>query len=445
MPFQSEKQRKYLWANEPAIAREWTDKYGSRVKKQEGGVSATWFPAFNNKSINIDPYIYPEAHGKKYETRHQWAKNTPQYHRDITENYFDELSKNWSQIPYIGKPAAAAIELAAPVGTGVMSLPYDTYSAFKKFGENPEKYADPGKWSKINAYFPDLADTNVAGILSALDREDMFSALGNRFVGAARPLANRIQSGWDAIKNEFGGSAEAADLSGMIPKNLEKTIEEGMQSYKKSNEISPALRKAIEEGTSYNEWDRIPNEKYHGLPIQRISLNQDEDDPYALTERLMRRGDFRPSSSYPSYNAWQMRAAQAPGLKRNIGRVMDFLRGPGTRLTPAQQRANQNYMTQHRITRNPQTGRMQGGLFAGQNAPGTSYFGSKTFQEMANKNIQKWGKTAPQAKVDAWKAVVTGGRDPSQGSSYTGHGKSGMGRDKSQLMAQGGLASLWQR
>ena len=38
MPFQSEKQRKYLWANEPAIAREWTDKYGSRVEKQRGGV-----------------------------------------------------------------------------------------------------------------------------------------------------------------------------------------------------------------------------------------------------------------------------------------------------------------------------------------------------------------------------------------------------------------------
>ena len=37
MPFQSEKQRKYLWANEPKIAREWTDKYGSRVKKSLGG------------------------------------------------------------------------------------------------------------------------------------------------------------------------------------------------------------------------------------------------------------------------------------------------------------------------------------------------------------------------------------------------------------------------
>ena len=31
MPFKSEKQRKYLWANEPEIARDWTDTYGSRI------------------------------------------------------------------------------------------------------------------------------------------------------------------------------------------------------------------------------------------------------------------------------------------------------------------------------------------------------------------------------------------------------------------------------
>ena len=37
MPFQSEKQRRYLWANEPEIARDWTDTYGSRVRKFDGG------------------------------------------------------------------------------------------------------------------------------------------------------------------------------------------------------------------------------------------------------------------------------------------------------------------------------------------------------------------------------------------------------------------------
>mgnify|MGYP003138172196 CR=1 FL=1 len=208
MPFQSEKQRRYLWANEPEIARDWSKKYGSRVRKVNGGMMD-----------KIMPYVYPEAHGEKYSTRGQWAKNTPQYHRDITENYFDELSQNWSQLPYVGKPAAAAIELFAPAATGVMSLPYDTYSAFKKFYDNPQKYEDAGKWSKVNDIFPGLADTNVAGILSALDREDMFSAAGNRFVGAARPLAKRMQKGWDAIKNEFSGSAQAGEPEKIIGKN----------------------------------------------------------------------------------------------------------------------------------------------------------------------------------------------------------------------------------
>ena len=39
MPFKSEKQRRYLWANEPEIARDWTDTYGSRIKKKNGGIT----------------------------------------------------------------------------------------------------------------------------------------------------------------------------------------------------------------------------------------------------------------------------------------------------------------------------------------------------------------------------------------------------------------------
>ena len=39
MPFKSEEQRRYLWANEPEIARDWTDTYGSRIQKNGGGIS----------------------------------------------------------------------------------------------------------------------------------------------------------------------------------------------------------------------------------------------------------------------------------------------------------------------------------------------------------------------------------------------------------------------
>ena len=38
MPFRSEKQRRYLWANEPEIARRWTKEHGSRIQKDDGGI-----------------------------------------------------------------------------------------------------------------------------------------------------------------------------------------------------------------------------------------------------------------------------------------------------------------------------------------------------------------------------------------------------------------------
>jgi len=39
MPFKSEKQRRYLFANEPEIARDWTETYGSKIQKADGGIS----------------------------------------------------------------------------------------------------------------------------------------------------------------------------------------------------------------------------------------------------------------------------------------------------------------------------------------------------------------------------------------------------------------------
>ena len=33
MPFKSVKQRKYMWAKKPALAKKWTKKYGSKIKK----------------------------------------------------------------------------------------------------------------------------------------------------------------------------------------------------------------------------------------------------------------------------------------------------------------------------------------------------------------------------------------------------------------------------
>ena len=48
MPFKSEAQRKYLWANEPDIARDWADTYGSRIQKENGGIMRLGFQDGND-------------------------------------------------------------------------------------------------------------------------------------------------------------------------------------------------------------------------------------------------------------------------------------------------------------------------------------------------------------------------------------------------------------
>jgi hypothetical protein len=36
MPFRSHKQRRWMWANKPSMAKKWTKKYGSKPKPKSG-------------------------------------------------------------------------------------------------------------------------------------------------------------------------------------------------------------------------------------------------------------------------------------------------------------------------------------------------------------------------------------------------------------------------
>jgi len=53
MPFKSEDQRRYLWANEPEIARDWTDTYGSRIQNNTGGITRLGYA--NGPNYQVDP------------------------------------------------------------------------------------------------------------------------------------------------------------------------------------------------------------------------------------------------------------------------------------------------------------------------------------------------------------------------------------------------------
>ena len=72
MPFKSEAQRRYLWANEPEIARDWADTYGSRIQKENGGIMRLGFQNGNDVEDEDDPWLFEQA--KK---GWDWTKQLP--------------------------------------------------------------------------------------------------------------------------------------------------------------------------------------------------------------------------------------------------------------------------------------------------------------------------------------------------------------------------------
>ena len=113
--------------------------------------------------------------------------------------------------------------------------------------------------------------------------------------------------------------------------------------------------------------------------------------------------------------------------------------------------ATQQFMNKYNIGRNLQTGRMMGGPFAGQNLPGTSMFGSKTPQEMAQKWVSNYGDMEYKTKKQQQKQIQmqeiageNGGTGSSGGGAQAAGDLAGDSAYNSPFN-RGGLAALWQR
>jgi len=153
------------------------------------------------------------------------------------------------------------------------------------------------------------------------------------------------------------------------------------------------------------------------------------------------------------------------------GMALGAFQGP--QLTPQQQAMNNQFLQDYNVGVGTQQNpfQMTSGPFQGMNAPGTSAMGSPTSQAMAQKWMNKYGKMDYQtekqmAKQKEIRDIAVGNRNlpPSErqgpgdqgqhttqgraagtGTTRTGHGKSGMGRDPDRFAAEGGLISLWPR
>ena len=170
MPFQSEKQRKYLWANEPEIARDWTDKYGSRVKKDNGGIMDAW---------------------RKHATATNTMKvmNQPDYHQKAGYNFMQNFPNT---------PQWLANNLATGYQYGS-----EGYKALKGGTDFSDAMARAKEESRLNKL-------GIQGLGFDMGEYENFMQNYN----TANDISSLPRSSgiWNAIKNEFGGSAEAAGI-----------------------------------------------------------------------------------------------------------------------------------------------------------------------------------------------------------------------------------------
>ena len=91
MPFKSEAQRRYLWANEPEIARDWADTYGSRIEKNDGGIMRLGFDNGGEATVFTIPDY---GHGKG-----EFKGTLPNFRKFLNDEEYEEFTGDETELP----------------------------------------------------------------------------------------------------------------------------------------------------------------------------------------------------------------------------------------------------------------------------------------------------------------------------------------------------------
>ena len=187
MPFKSEKQRRYLWANEPEIAREWTDRYGA----SQGGI--TRLP-FENGSQWYNPmsWDYGGLFGQ--------AKQGLEQHNAATQSALDQVIAESGGIlePDLNK-------------VNKMSMIPDNFieNLQSLWGGEPEA---PTGIMKAGGYpFMDPTDGNYIardGIMEVVNED----RIPGRIQEAALPKPNMFNQGLDFLMDKGTGLRQGLSL-----------------------------------------------------------------------------------------------------------------------------------------------------------------------------------------------------------------------------------------
>jgi len=228
MPFKSEKQRRYLFANEPEIAKKWSKEYNM------GGVASM----FRKRLAEGDDPFY-EAWKKIYEQNPDAAAMNEK-HEEYLQKYELEMSMQTSDAPM---------------------------EETEETTEVVEETADP----LLNLFQPSdtlVSDQAITTLFTPERPEGIMAAKGGR-------VALR-GGGMDASQDDFGGSTNSNDDDKGDETNREKGIRESYQEAARRSSLS----KTIAEGPGsdiekYDTPEQRQQAKYSGTTTGKIKKAKD--------------------------------------------------------------------------------------------------------------------------------------------------------------------------
>jgi|7_EtaG_2_1085326.scaffolds.fasta_scaffold15620_3 hypothetical protein len=145
-------------------------------------------------------YFYPKEHGDMYIGLQTGEIPTSNYHKDVTADYWKNVSKNWGEVhPALG----AMVNVGAPAGTMIGGLGYDIGQGLARYNENPNKYLSSFQQDvKATQFEPevkaaleargvtDISGVDTIGGMKAIAAEKPIKSNLQRMAGSVEPLLN---------------------------------------------------------------------------------------------------------------------------------------------------------------------------------------------------------------------------------------------------------------
>jgi hypothetical protein len=280
MPFQSEKQRRYLWANEPEIARDWTDTYGSGIAKALGGRINYLYGGITHPGGRRG---FPGGSGR--------AGDSPMPTGGSGANYGgppgggDQAMTYTAPINRHTGPTTKEALITGQKKKDIRDL-IAKQQAEKDYTRQGVRKVGPqlglagsGVGGGFGNWASGLAGSKIGGGLGSMLFGPWGMLLGSLFGGGVgrRAYAASQTDEKETLRDIMLGQNTL--LSNLLPVN-KKPTGEGIQTidirdkFNRLGDVKRSAKDFIDLSKSYSEFDTIPNPKYHGLNVGRNYMGE---------------------------------------------------------------------------------------------------------------------------------------------------------------------------